>query len=84
MGPQTKNQMKNPAEQFQKAIADAVMAAANNGVHPAIVHTVLVGISQDVLYSIKRGAQMAAQAADGKTAETILKARPPGEEPANG
>ena len=72
----------NPAEQFQKEIAAIVTDAAKNDVHPAIVYTVLAGIAQDVLYSIKRGAQIAEQVAAAKTAETILM-KPKTNEPNN-
>ena len=73
----------NPAEQFQKEIAAIVTDAAKNDVHPAIVYTVLAGIAQDVLYSIKRGAQIAEQVAAAKTAENVLKSKPKTEEPKN-
>ena len=68
--------MKDPTAQFQKDLAEVVNDAAQAGVHPAIVHTVLVGIAQDVLFSIKRSAQLAQQAADAKTAETVLQQKP--------
>jgi hypothetical protein len=70
----------NPTEQFERDIANIVNAAAKNGVHPAIVHTLLCGLAQDVMFSIKRSAQMAAAAAqaakDKETAESILKPKP--------
>lgn len=73
----------NSTEQFERDIAGTVTEAAKNGVHPAIVHTLLIGLAQDVMFSMKRSAQMAhaaAQAAENNaTAESILKSRAPDE-----
>ena len=78
----------NPTEQFERDIAKTVNDAAQNGVHPAIVHTLLCGLAQDVMFSIKRSAQMAhaaEQAAkDKETADSVLKSRTPAEPPSGG
>ena len=78
----------NPAEKFQKAVAEAVQEAAGSNVHPATVYTVLCMTAEDVSQAIRRSAQMAQMnatptakdKADRETAETIFK---PDEKPNN-
>lgn len=77
----------NANVKFQSDLAGVVNEAARSDVHPAVVYTVLCGIAQDVLYSIKQSARMADQAAKEKdvaaAAETVLKTKPKTEEPNN-
>jgi len=65
--------MKNPNEKFQKSVIDAVNEAANSGVHPAIVYTILGGLQSDVLTSIKQANRAAQADAVAKTVDAIVK-----------
>jgi len=65
--------MKNPTEKFQKSVIDAVTEAANSGVHPAIVYTILGGLQSDVLTSIKQANRAAQADAVAKTVDAIVK-----------
>jgi hypothetical protein len=71
----------NATEKFQKTVIDAVTEASRNGVHPAIVYTVLGGLQTDVLTAIKESNRLARKAAVAQTAKTILK--PANSNPAN-
>lgn len=71
----------NPTEKFQKSVIDAVTAASQAGVHPAIVYTILGGLQSDVLTAIKQSNRLAKQAAVTDTAETVLKSK--NSQPAN-
>jgi hypothetical protein len=75
----------NPTEKFQNAVFEAVSHASKNGVHPAIVYTVLGGLQSDVLSAVKQANRMAKDAAVAETAETIVNSNnsKPANEPAN-
>jgi len=72
--------MKNPTEKFQRTVIDAVTDAANQGVHPAIVHFVLCGLAADVVTSVKAANQMAKEKTTTKTAAAPTHSPSPGGE----